>query len=131
MREATSQQKVSVIAHSQGSSIMLYALSMIKDQQYWKDRVNLFVAFNPVTNIGATKAAVLDFWAMYICNPFFWRFTMTFRPTMLNKGISRAHIAMRLWRNFHMRRWLPFYNTICRFWDQYLNPYQYWDKLRA
>lgn len=45
VREQTGREKISYVGHSQGTSQMFAALGM--DQDFWKKRVNLFVALAP------------------------------------------------------------------------------------
>lgn len=49
IRAMTGKQKVTYIAHSQGTTQMFYALAINSD--FWKQRVNLFVALAPVVNL--------------------------------------------------------------------------------
>ena len=45
IREATSQQKMAYIGHSQGTTQMFAALA--KDPEYWKERISAFMVMAP------------------------------------------------------------------------------------
>ena len=55
---ATGQKKATYIGHSQGTSEFFYALQAHPD--YWKEKVNLFVALAPVTSLHNTSSALLQ-----------------------------------------------------------------------
>lgn len=57
MREQTNQEKITYIAHSQGTAQMFYALSMYP--KYFADRINLFVAFNPVVYLRHSRSRLM------------------------------------------------------------------------
>lgn len=54
----TGQSKVSMVAHSMGTTQMFIGLSMLND--YYKERLNLFVALAPPTRISNTKCVPLQ-----------------------------------------------------------------------
>lgn len=51
----TNQEKLTYIGHSQGTTQMFYGLSMYPE--YFKQRINLFVALAPVVKLGTNKSA--------------------------------------------------------------------------
>lgn len=50
---------------------------------------------------------------------------------MFTRGVSPGHVMMNRIRNYNMKRIIPFFETFCRWYDTYLNPAVYWDKLRT
>lgn len=61
VRQKTNTEKVTFIGHSQGTSQMFYALSV--NQDFWKERLNLFVALAPVTNLANTRSDLFKYTA--------------------------------------------------------------------
>jgi lysosomal acid lipase/cholesteryl ester hydrolase len=59
--QKTGQKKLTYIGHSQGTSQMFYALS--KHPDYWKEKMNLFVALAPVTSLHHTTSALFKYGA--------------------------------------------------------------------
>ena len=59
--EYTGVEKVTYMAHSQGTTQMFYALTASQD--YWKSKVNLFVALAPITRLDHTTNGLLSFFA--------------------------------------------------------------------
>jgi len=57
VRQQTGNDKVTYIGHSQGTSQMFYALSDKPD--FWQERVNLFIALAPVTNLANCSSDLL------------------------------------------------------------------------
>lgn len=57
VRNQTGNQKVTYIAHSQGTSQMFYQLA--KPDSDWKDRLNLFVALAPVTRLNHSTSEIM------------------------------------------------------------------------
>lgn len=55
--QVSGASKLTYIGHSQGTTQMFYALS--KNEAYYLDRVNLFVALGPVTNLANGKSELL------------------------------------------------------------------------
>ena len=55
--ESTSQSKLSYVAHSMGTTQMFIGLSMLND--YYKEKLNLFVALAPPTRISNTESVPL------------------------------------------------------------------------
>ena len=49
VRDYTQQDKISYVGHSLGTTQMFYALSMFPD--YFKERINLFVALAPAVRL--------------------------------------------------------------------------------
>lgn len=56
--DVSGAKKLSYIGHSQGTTQMFYALS--KNEDYFLERVNLFVALGPVTNLANGKSELLS-----------------------------------------------------------------------
>ena len=52
IRRITGKQKITYVGHSMGTTQLFYALSDKPD--FWKDRLNLFVALAPVTRLDNT-----------------------------------------------------------------------------
>ena len=52
VRNQTGQQKITYVGHSMGTTQLFYALSDQPD--FWKERLNLFVALAPVTRLDNT-----------------------------------------------------------------------------
>ena len=50
---STDQEKLTYVGHSQGTTQMFYGLST--DPDYFKQRINLFVALAPVVKLGTTN----------------------------------------------------------------------------
>lgn len=59
VRKATGVDKVTYIGHSQGTSQMFSAISM--NQDFWLERLNLWVALAPVTKLDHTKSELFLF----------------------------------------------------------------------
>jgi len=57
IRNETGLQKISFIAHSTGTTQLFYALT--KKPEFWKERLNLFVALSPVTRMENSKSEFL------------------------------------------------------------------------
>lgn len=55
--EISGAAKLSYIGHSQGTTQMFYALS--KNEEFYNDKINLFIALGPVTNLANGKSALL------------------------------------------------------------------------
>eukprot|EP00356_Strombidium_inclinatum_P005623 CAMPEP_0170493504 /NCGR_PEP_ID=MMETSP0208-20121228/14004_1 /TAXON_ID=197538 /ORGANISM="Strombidium inclinatum, Strain S3" /LENGTH=248 /DNA_ID=CAMNT_0010769439 /DNA_START=191 /DNA_END=937 /DNA_ORIENTATION=+ len=56
IRASTGVDKVSFIGHSQGTAQMFYAIPSRED--FWKERLNLFVALAPITRLDHTKSTI-------------------------------------------------------------------------
>lgn len=54
VRQHTRVEKLTYIGHSQGNTQMFYAISAHQD--YWKQRLNLFVALAPVSRLDHAKS---------------------------------------------------------------------------
>ena len=52
-RKISGKKKIAYVGHSQGTSQMFYALATNPD--YWKDKINLYTAFAPVTRLDNTN----------------------------------------------------------------------------
>ena len=67
-------KKLSYVGHSQGTSQMFYALSY--NEEWFLERVNLFVALGPVTNLANCKTGILRLMADSkiegLLKPFIW-----------------------------------------------------------
>ena len=61
VRNFTGVNKLSYVGHSQGTTQMFYGLSNAED--YWGERLNLFVALAPVTSLEHTKNKLMAFTA--------------------------------------------------------------------
>jgi len=59
----TGQRKVAYIAHSQGTTQMFYGLS--HNEAYLAERVSVFVALGPVTNLYNCKSSLIQFFANF------------------------------------------------------------------
>ena len=59
IRNETGQSKVSYIGHSQGTSQMFSAMS--QDHEFWKERLNVFIALAPVTKLTYTGSELFKF----------------------------------------------------------------------
>eukprot|EP00347_Sterkiella_histriomuscorum_P016715 403352128 len=57
----TGQEKISYIGHSEGTTQMFIGASM--DNDYFKDRINLFVSLAPITRIGHPQSTLLKLMA--------------------------------------------------------------------
>lgn len=57
IEDYTGQKKVGYIGHSQGTAQMFYALAT--NQDYFKDRLSVFVALGPVTALKAEQSFFL------------------------------------------------------------------------
>jgi len=57
----TGVEKVTYMAHSQGTTQMFYGITA--NQDYWKSKVNLFVALAPITRLDHTTNGLLSFFA--------------------------------------------------------------------
>ena len=49
IRNATGKNKITYLGHSQGTTQMFYGLA--KNEDYFKDRINLFIALAPCVKI--------------------------------------------------------------------------------
>lgn len=63
VRSVTGHDKISYIGHSQGTSQMFSALA--EGHGNLKDKINLFVALCPITNLGLSSAGFMDFGAKW------------------------------------------------------------------
>jgi len=63
--DVTGVEKLSYIGHSQGTTQMFYALA--ETQEYIASKVNVFVAFAPITKIANTDSEALQ-WASVFYN---------------------------------------------------------------
>ena len=54
----TGTKKLTVIGHSMGASQMVTGLSMLPD--YFREKVNLFVALGPATRLKYTKSEMIN-----------------------------------------------------------------------
>lgn len=61
--DVTGVEKLSYIGHSQGTTQMFYALA--ETQEYIASKVNVFVAFAPITKIANTDSEALKWAAMF------------------------------------------------------------------
>lgn len=61
VRAFTGNQKVTYVAHSQGTSQMFYQLA--KPKNAWSDKLNLFVALAPVTRLDHSKAELMVYFS--------------------------------------------------------------------
>ena len=59
--KATGVSTVSLMAHSQGTSQTFYGIT--QNQEYWKSKVNLFIALAPITRLDHTTNGLLQFFA--------------------------------------------------------------------
>eukprot|EP00588_Corethron_pennatum_P003963 CAMPEP_0194291486 /NCGR_PEP_ID=MMETSP0169-20130528/43478_1 /TAXON_ID=218684 /ORGANISM="Corethron pennatum, Strain L29A3" /LENGTH=460 /DNA_ID=CAMNT_0039039381 /DNA_START=91 /DNA_END=1473 /DNA_ORIENTATION=- len=63
VRAATGQSKIAYVGHSQGTTQMFYALSERED--FWAERLHLFVALAPVTALGYTGSQLFRYVARH------------------------------------------------------------------
>ena len=63
VRKLTGVDKVTYIGHSQGTSQMFYGLA--ENQDFWKDRLNLYVALAPVTRLDHAKSELMVFFSKF------------------------------------------------------------------
>ena len=61
VRKATGFDKLTYVGHSQGTTQMFYALS--KHEDFWAERLNLFVALAPVTRLDHTASPLFKYFA--------------------------------------------------------------------
>ena len=59
VRRKTGIDKLTYIGHSQGTTQMFYALAT--HHEFWKKRLNLFVALAPVVHLKSTDSFFLKF----------------------------------------------------------------------
>jgi hypothetical protein len=59
----TGQAKVTWVGHSQGSTQMFYGLADDKLRTYYQDKINLFVALAPVTNLVHMQSEFIKAWS--------------------------------------------------------------------
>jgi gastric triacylglycerol lipase len=59
----TGQEKVAYIGHSQGTSQMYYGLS--HNEQFFLDRVSVFIALGPVMQLTHCKSSLIHFFAAF------------------------------------------------------------------
>ena len=55
----TGRQNLTYIGHSQGTTQMFYALAT--NNEYWKDKINLFVALAPVVDLASTDSTLIKY----------------------------------------------------------------------
>ena len=63
VRNTTGIDKVTYMGHSQGTSQMFYAVSA--HQEFWKERLNLWIALAPVTKLDHTKSDLFLLFAQF------------------------------------------------------------------
>ena len=63
VRTFTKQPKVTYIGHSQGTTQMFYAISA--NQEFWKERLNLWVALAPVTKLDHCKSGLIKLFSEF------------------------------------------------------------------
>lgn len=63
VRDKTGVDQVTYIGHSQGTSQMFYGLA--ENQDYWKDKLNLYVALAPVTRLDHSKSELMVFFSQF------------------------------------------------------------------
>jgi len=56
--EVTDLEKITYVGHSQGTSQMFYGISTYQD--YWKEKLNLFVALAPVVRLDHSKNDIVQ-----------------------------------------------------------------------
>ena len=61
VRKITGYNKLTYMGHSQGTTQMFYALS--KNEDFWAERLNLFVALAPVTRLDHTTSPLFKYFA--------------------------------------------------------------------
>jgi pimeloyl-ACP methyl ester carboxylesterase len=59
----TGHKKIAYIGHSQGTTQLFYALS--KNQDYFADKMSIFVALGPVTELTHIGSPLLSFVALF------------------------------------------------------------------
>lgn len=59
----TGHPKIAYIGHSQGTTQLFYALST--NQDFFKDKVSVFIALGPVLELSHGKSNLLNFAAMF------------------------------------------------------------------
>lgn len=60
----TGQPKVAYVGHSMGTTQMFYALAT--DEEFYKDKLSIFIGLGPVTKISNTQSGLLKFAADFL-----------------------------------------------------------------
>ena len=97
IREKTGQEKVTYVGHSNGTTQFFHALaSPNEDPDFWKKRINMFVAFNPVFSFKGFNIAMLrllTFLTVYIRWSFF---KMALWRQVFHRGVSVEHFKNKI-----------------------------------
>lgn len=63
--EHNSNSSLTYIGHSQGTAQLFAALTFPERLEYFQSRINLFLAFGPVSKLGNSRSTLLTFMSKY------------------------------------------------------------------
>ena len=136
VREVTGLAKVAYIGHSQGTTQMFYALAKKAAmgrgtaEGFWKERISIFVALNPVVSFRNTEQSLIK-WASKLTRVFGWpvlKYAMF--PSIMTRGQSDGHLDADVYDHFFapVKNFMPFYYVLEEFVESRFNPSnsKYW-----